>query len=170
MWLPIPPWTSLPFPPTSSLFSFFTGSVTQPWNIHAGSEKWMQLPKAEEVEKGEKLVVLIDILSWWKWQRALSQALLQETRMTWQLAASAVHRLVQCLYVCAHWGVCVCVFLHVDWVCLPCFHVQLMVLSYQTPDVVYSKKEETKTYILIFIHCIIKNKRRVHKDFAFLHF
>lgn len=53
MWLLVPPWTSLPIPPTSSLFSFFTGSVTQPWNIHAGSEKWMHLPKGAEVEKRE---------------------------------------------------------------------------------------------------------------------
>lgn len=69
--------TSLDLPPHPTYsFSLFILH----WNCHSalkyscpGSEKWMHLPKGAEVER-EKLVVSIDTLSWWKWQRALSQA------------------------------------------------------------------------------------------------
>lgn len=54
MWLPIPPWTSLPTPPPL-LLSFHSSLdlSLRPEIFMAGSEKWMHLPKGAEVEDRE---------------------------------------------------------------------------------------------------------------------
>lgn len=70
IWLPIPPWTSPPH--CLSLFILH-------WMCHSALKYSCQALKnkcicrKEQKLKREKLVVLQDTLSWWKWQRALSR-------------------------------------------------------------------------------------------------